>query len=278
MPDKRKFHVFLNRLKDEIPSDISLIESIQKKFEEDIESISDKDKKALKQFPTQFIKRIQQEDMGWTTQLHSWAEQSIPEILKLDPMILAFKNAYGDSILMSLVAGATGLYTEEVNHELISDILDTDFTYEDVEKDEEDNDVIIEKNALDEVDVNDQNPIDFLIDFAYATGDYDGMQPDENIQQLLQQFAIDFQESYEQAQAEAEYAESLDGEEYEEEVVEEDYESDEEIVSDEFDEGDEDDFIDAFDGEEADETEERQPLEEADDEFGSVDGYGKFNY
>ena len=33
MPDTRKFHVFLNRLKDENPSDFGLIESIQKKFE-----------------------------------------------------------------------------------------------------------------------------------------------------------------------------------------------------------------------------------------------------
>ena len=40
MPDKRKFHVFLNRLKDETPSDIGLIESIQKKFEEDIKRLT----------------------------------------------------------------------------------------------------------------------------------------------------------------------------------------------------------------------------------------------
>lgn len=189
MPDKRKFHVFLNRLKDEIPSDIGLIESIQKKFESEIDSISDEEKKALKQFPIQFVKRIDQDDMGWTSQLHMWAEQGVPEILELDPMLLAFKNGYGDSVLMSLVAASTGMYTETIDYDMIKRILDNDYTYEDVDKDEEGNEVVVEKNALDEVDVNGQTPIDFLIDFAYATGSYKGMQPDEQIQYILKEFA-----------------------------------------------------------------------------------------
>lgn len=191
MPDKRKFHVFLNRLKDEIPSDIGLIESIQKKFESEIDSISDEEKKALKQFPIQFVKRIDQDDMGWTSQLHMWAEQGVPEILELDPMLLAFKNGYGDSVLMSLVAASTGMYTETIDYDMIKRILDNDYTYEDVDKDEEGNEVVVEKNALDEVDVNGQTPIDFLIDFAYATGSYKGMQPDEQIQYILKEFASD---------------------------------------------------------------------------------------
>ena len=191
MPDKRKFHVFLNRLKDEIPSDIGLIESIQKKFESEIDSISDEEKKALKQFPIQFVKRIGQDDMGWTSQLHMWAEQGVPEILELDPMLLAFKNGYGDSVLMSLVAASTGMYTETIDYDMIKRILDNDYTYEDVDKDEEGNEVVVEKNALNEVDVNGQTPIDFLIDFAYATGSYKGMQPDEQIQYILKEFASD---------------------------------------------------------------------------------------
>ena len=191
MPDKRKFHVFLNRLKDEIPSDIGLIESIQKKFESEIDSISDEEKKALKQFPIQFVKRIDQDDMGWTSQLHMWAEQGVPEILELDPMLLAFKNGYGDSVLMSLVAASTGMYTETIDYDMIKRILDNDYTYEDVDKDEEGNEVVVEKNALNEVDVNGQTPIDFLIDFAYATGSYKGMQPDEQIQYILKEFASD---------------------------------------------------------------------------------------
>jgi hypothetical protein len=195
MPDKRKFHVFLNRLKDETPSDIGLIESIQKKFEEDIESITDKEKKALKQFPMQFVKRIAQDDMGWTSQLHVWAEQGIPQILDIDPMLLAFKNGYGDSVLMSLVASATGTYTETNDYDLLQKILDKDFTYEDVNKDEEGNEEVIERNALEEVDVNDQTPLDYLIDFAYATGDYEGMKPEPIIQEMLQEFAADYEES-----------------------------------------------------------------------------------
>ena len=189
MPDKRKFHVFLNRLKDESPLDIGLIESIQKKFDEQFDAITDKEKRALKQFPTQFVRRIPSEDMGWTTQLHMWAEQSVPEILDIDPMLLAFKNSYGDSVLMSLVGGATGMYTETINHDLIEKILNKDFQYEDIEQDEEGNDIITEKNALDVTDINGQTPIDFLIDFSYATGKYEGMEPEPEIQNLLKEFA-----------------------------------------------------------------------------------------
>ena len=189
MPDTRKFHVFLNRLKDENPSDFGLIESIQKKFETDIETISAEEKKALKQFPVQFVKRIPQDDMGWTSQLHIWGEQSVSELLDLDPMLLAFKNSYGDTVLMSLVAAATGMYTEKVDYSLLKDILDKDFSYEDVEKDSEGNEAIVEKNALDEIDINGQNPLEFLIEFAYATGNYEGMQPDFKLQELLKEFS-----------------------------------------------------------------------------------------
>jgi len=204
MPDKRKFHVFLNRLKDESPLDIGLIESIQKKFDEQFDAITDKEKRALKQFPTQFVRRIPSEDMGWTTQLHMWAEQSVPEILDIDPMLLAFKNSYGDSVLMSLVGGATGMYTETINHDLIEKILNKDFQYEDIEQDEEGNDIITEKNALDVTDINGQTPIDFLIDFSYATGKYEGMEPEPEIQKLLKEFAGEDVEEAEEAEEEIE--------------------------------------------------------------------------
>ena len=213
MPDKRKFHVFLNRLKDEVPSDIGLIESIQKKFENQIDSISDEERKALKQFPIQFVKRISQDDMGWTSQLHIWAEQSVPDILDLEPILLAFKNGYGDSVLMSLVAAATGMYTEVIDHDMIKLILEKDYTYEDVDKDEEGNEVIVERNALDELDINGQTPIDFLIDFAYAQGSYEGMQPDEEIQKILREFASDEEDEYVNDEEIEEFPEDNDVEE-----------------------------------------------------------------
>lgn len=191
MPDKRKFHVFLNRLKDELPSEVGLIESIQKNFDTHIEAVTDAEKKALKQFPQQFIKRIPQEDMGWTTQLHAWGEQSVKEIVKLDPLLLSFKNGYGDSVLMCLVGGATGLYTETIDYDLLQQVLDTDYSYEDVDKDEEGNEFIVHKNVLDETDINGQTPLDFLFDFSFAKDDYDGMVPDNKIQQMLIQFAKD---------------------------------------------------------------------------------------
>ena len=96
--DKRKFHYFLNSLKDEHESSIELIEAIQDKFEEDVKPITDNELKALKQNPLQFVKKVPQDDGEWTSQLHIWAEQGVPEILDIDPIYLGFKNSVGDTV------------------------------------------------------------------------------------------------------------------------------------------------------------------------------------
>ncbi len=189
MIDKRKFHYFLNTLKDDHGKYIDLIESVQEKFEEDFEAIKPAEKKALKQYPVQFVKRMELPEGEWNTKLHMWAEQAVPEILGLDPIYLAFKNSAGDSVLMSLVLGATGAYTEKMNYELIGNILNTDLTYEDIEKDEEGKDKIIMSNALDVKDLNNQTILDYLIDFAYGEGEFKGQEPDARLQEIINQFS-----------------------------------------------------------------------------------------
>ena len=57
---------------------------------------------------------------------------------------------------MCLTVGATGAYTEKVNYDLIEQILNKDYSYEDVDKDSEGNDVITLKNAIEEKDLNNQ--------------------------------------------------------------------------------------------------------------------------
>jgi hypothetical protein len=182
--DKRQFHSLLNDMKDAQPESIHLIESIQDAFDQSFDAISDSEKRALKVFPMQFVKRVPLEGQEWTTQLHIWAENSVPEIAKLDPMILAHKNSLGDSILMSLIMGALGSYTEVIDYDLIQSILDTDLSYEDIDGD----DKVIEKNALDVKDLNDQTPIDFLIDYAYASGKYKGQEPDTKLIAIIRDF------------------------------------------------------------------------------------------
>jgi hypothetical protein len=191
MNDKRIFHNFLNILKNESPDALNMIESIQDVFENDIEAITDADIKALKRHPIQFVKRIPMDDGEWTTKIHVWAEQSVPQILKLDPIYLGFKNSSGDSVLMCMVIGATGAHTGKVNHKLIKDILDVDYAYEETDTDDEGNDVIVTKNALDEVDLDGQTVIDYLIDVAFGKGEYDEDDVDPILQDILGDFSYD---------------------------------------------------------------------------------------
>jgi hypothetical protein len=88
--DKRPFLAYLNNLKDKFPSDISLIESIQDSFDGEFPAISDAQKMALRLLPEQFTKRIPLDNHEWTTQLHIWGEQCVPELLKLSPVYMAF--------------------------------------------------------------------------------------------------------------------------------------------------------------------------------------------
>lgn len=187
--DTRKFHHLLNTLKDEHEKYIELIESIQEKFDDEVKPISPAEIKALRQHPLQFVKKIPLDNSEWTSQLHIWAEQGVPEILELDPIYLAFKNSAGDSVLMCLVSSATGAYTEKIKYDLIQKILDTDLSYVVKEKNEEGKDVLEYKNAFDVKDLNGQTPIDFLIDFAFGTGIYKNYLGDAKLQMILKKFS-----------------------------------------------------------------------------------------
>jgi hypothetical protein len=189
MIDKRKFHYFLNESKDKHPEFFDLLESIQNKFEETIPSITKNQVIALKQYPIQFVNKIDLERGNWTSQLHVWAEHCVPEILDLDPIYLAFKNSIGDTVLMSFIIGATGAYTEAVKYDLIKKILEMDLSYEDSEKTADGKETITLKNALDEVDVNGSTILDFLTDYAFGTGQFDGQYPDEELKNILIEFS-----------------------------------------------------------------------------------------
>ena len=190
--DKRTFHTLLNDLKDTHPEQFELLESIQQNFEKEVKPISDTDSRALRTYPVQFVLRKKLDDGEWTTQLHTWAENGVPELLSIDPMILTLKNSYGDTVLMSLLSSALGKFTEKVNYDLIEKILDTDLSYEEMTKDGNNESIEI-KNALDEQDVNGNTLIDWLIDFAYGRGIYQGHHPDEYLIEVLKNFANNMQ-------------------------------------------------------------------------------------
>jgi len=227
MIDKRKFHYFLNQSKDQYPEYFNLIESIQEEFESNVDSISKEEKKALKQYPIQYVKKIELEKGEWNSQLHVWAEQCVPEIIELDPIYLAFKNSAGDSVLMSFIMGCTGAYTEKLDYHLINKLLNTDLSYEDIEKSGDEEEIVI-KNAFDETDLSGKTPIDYLINFAYGIGDFKGEPQDEKLKHLLKKFAENEAKQKEEMEKLAEEAESED--------IKEDPEESEESKEPEFEE------------------------------------------
>jgi hypothetical protein len=91
--DKRAFHTLLNELKDKNPDQFELLENIQETFDKTVDPISDAEIRALKTFPIQFIPRIELDGGEWTTKLHIWAENGVPVLLDIDPMILTHKNS-----------------------------------------------------------------------------------------------------------------------------------------------------------------------------------------
>ena len=82
MQDKRNFYNILRIAKNLYPEKTSLVETIQAKFDALFETITDRQKLALRSFPHQFVKKIHQDDGSWTSKLHLWAEEGVKEILE----------------------------------------------------------------------------------------------------------------------------------------------------------------------------------------------------
>ena len=183
--DKRSFYAIINGMKSEFP-DLIILESVEQEFDK-VPAISEKEIRALRQYPIQFVKRMNvDDDPGeWTTQLHIWAENGVPEILELDPIFLGFKNSFGDSLLMSLVVAASGAHSGKIDYELINKIIDKDYSYEEITKTEDGDEEVVTKNAMDETDINGKTPIDYLAEIAYGQGEYEGNPPDLKLQSII---------------------------------------------------------------------------------------------
>lgn len=184
--DKRPFYAILTGIMNEFPDSATIVESVKAGFDE-VPPITEKEIRALKQYPLQFVKRIAIEDEHgeWTTQLHIWAENGVSAILDLDPMFLGFKNSHGDSVLMCLTVGASGTHTGKIDYDLIKKIMDRDYSYEEKVKNDNGDDELVTKNAIDETDINGKTPIQYLAEIAYGKGEYEGDEPDMVLQQIL---------------------------------------------------------------------------------------------
>jgi hypothetical protein len=192
MRDARKFLSAIADMKDAFPDGENILESIQAKVKELANEPTQSELDALKTQPQQFLKQIEEDDGGWTTKLHVWAEQGYPEMLRIPVSLLGFKNGYGDSVLMGLVTGACGNHTGDIDYGFIQQILDTPMDYEEADE----SGSMVAKNALvDVTDINGQSAIDFLVDFANGTGTYQGYPADEQLKTILNEFSKDYREA-----------------------------------------------------------------------------------
>lgn len=178
----------LNNIKDRFPEETALVESVQKLFNKEVQIISDRSIRALKAFPMQFTKRIPTADGEWTTQLHIWADNQVPELLDIDPLVLTARNSDGECVLMSLLMAATGRFTQQVNYPLIQKILDKDMQFQYLTEPGDESSVQT-GNVWDEEDLDHKTPLEYLADFVKGTGVFGGCGQDPLVRQMLENFA-----------------------------------------------------------------------------------------
>lgn len=192
--DSIKFNRALNEMKEAHPDDIALIEGIQQLFNRDVEVISDRSRKALRQFPMQFTQRISRGGGEWTTQLHMWADCQVEDLLKIDPLYLTARNSDDETVLMSLLLAAMGKYTQQVNYDLIQKILDKNMNYVALTRPGDESSKT-EGSAWNEKDLEGRSALDYLADFATGTGMFEGSGPDDQVREMLEKFAEEPQEA-----------------------------------------------------------------------------------
>lgn len=187
--DTRKVNTLLNDLKDKYPDQLGLIESIQLNFNEEFKPLSSDERKALITYPVQYVKKINDDDDGsWTSQLHIWAEQGVPEIIDIDPMLLTFKNSHGDTVLHSLITGLTGAYTEKIDYNNLEKLLTKELSYEETVPNSEETNTV---SPFNEKDTLGKTPLDYVISYAYGTDMYEGTNPDQQLIDLLIRISSD---------------------------------------------------------------------------------------
>ena len=165
--DKRKFNLELNAMKDRFPDRLPMIESIQRGFNRDIPSISRENLRELYQNPAQFMVKRPSENGEWTTMLHEWADNGVSALLEINPIYLAAKNSYGDTVLMNLVEYAVGKTTEQIDYGLLKSILEHPLVYEYKTGNEGD----MEKETIwNEKDITGKTPVDYLKDMSTGEG------------------------------------------------------------------------------------------------------------
>ncbi len=190
----------LNKLKDKYPEKLILIEGIQRAFNREVPSISRENLFALYQNPAQFMVKKPLADGLWTTQLHEWADNGVEDLLYINPIYLGAKNAYGDTVLMSMVEYAIGKTTEQINFPYLKKLLENPmiFEYKTGEEGE-----VCEASVWDIKDVTGRTPIDYLSDIASGTGTCEGCEPVVELAPLIAEWASIMEQNFPDEEADA---------------------------------------------------------------------------
>ena len=179
----------INEIKAKYPQDVPLIEAIQQDLNANAQVLTPLAKKALLTFPIQYVQKIRTADGEWTTQLHAWADHQVPELLRIDPIILTTHDSSGDCVLKRLVMAACGItQTQVVNYKLIEEMLGTDMNYNAVTipGDTENTEA---GNAWYERDLDGKTVFEYLYSFADGDDEFEGKEPDIRLLGLIDKYA-----------------------------------------------------------------------------------------
>ena len=186
--DKRGINIELNRLKDRNPGQAALIEGVQDLFNEKVETATPEQKRSLLMFPMQYAAyRIRTSPCEWTTQLHRWADNLLDTLLRLDPLYLTTRDSSGDTVLHRMVKAATGEFTEKVDYDYISKLLDKDMGFVALQSPFEQEGAKAGSVWMLK-DVEGNTPMDLLADFAIGKPEA-GIPADDRLLVMLDEFA-----------------------------------------------------------------------------------------
>jgi hypothetical protein len=186
--DKRGINIELNRLKARNPGQETLIEGVQKLFNEKVETATPEQKRSLLMFPMQYAAyRIKTSPSEWTTQLHRWADNLLDTLLRIDPLYLTTRDSSGDTVLHRLAKAATGEFTEQVDYDFIKKMLEKDMGFVALQSPFE-NEGAKAGSVWMLKDVDGNTPMDILADRAIGKPEA-GIPADDRLLVMLDEFA-----------------------------------------------------------------------------------------
>ena len=173
--------VLLDTLKKNGSINGAVLESIEDIANSVKEEVSGSERRAIEEFPEQFIVRIPTTPGEWTTQLHIWATQGINEIFDMRSEYLGFQDSERNTVYICLVHNV--LNTANVKYEDIVKLLDCDLTTED----EDGNPV----NIVSIRNNDGETPLSLIVDRAFGKGKYSNYKKDDKLVKMLTEYVSD---------------------------------------------------------------------------------------